>query len=173
MTTSMQASDCALQDALIAAWARAGRCSYLPVEGASMRPLLRPGDQVQVAWGAGSLKAGDIVVYRRGETLIVHRLLYRRSDGMFILGGDNKVFPDEATPMASILGIVNAVQRGERRIDLSRTGPSWLGQIMVATFPVRRWFASAGAPAVRSLPVVRIALRWGWRQAATLLARPR
>ena len=53
---------------VVLAWVRkAGRPFSLPVEGLSMSPLLRPGDQVRVApVKAGDLRAGDLAVFRAG-----------------------------------------------------------------------------------------------------------
>lgn len=52
-----------------------GTC-WLPVLTDSMMPLLQPGDQVQVSRiVAEEIRFGDIVVFRRGDDLIVHRVL--------------------------------------------------------------------------------------------------
>ena len=52
-----------------------GTC-WLPVLTDSMVPLLQPGDQVLVSRiVAEGVRFGDIVVFRRGDDLIVHRVL--------------------------------------------------------------------------------------------------
>ena len=77
---------------VVLAWVReAGRPFSLPVEGLSMAPLLRPGDQVRVAPGdTAGLRAGDVAVFRAGAGMVVHRLIgrERRAPFRFLQKGD-------------------------------------------------------------------------------------
>ncbi|MGC8723070.1 MAG: S24/S26 family peptidase [Acidobacteriota bacterium] len=63
------------------------------LRGASMEPLLSEGDRVEVVLAAREeLKAGDLVVFRRGEERVVHRFL-KGLPGGFLEGGPNRPWP--------------------------------------------------------------------------------
>jgi len=67
-----------------------GPSTRVPVSGISMFPFLEEGDQVEVvSAGKGDFSPGDLVVFRRGGDLIVHRLLKMRR-GYFLEMGDNQ-----------------------------------------------------------------------------------
>jgi hypothetical protein len=54
---------------------RAGRRGTVRVQGESMRPTLRPGQMLEVEFSPGPTARGDMLIFRQGETLLVHRLL--------------------------------------------------------------------------------------------------
>jgi signal peptidase I len=74
-------------------------CSTSPhfysVTGDSMRPLLNPGDKVYVDESAGArsdLHDGDIIVLRRGDAVVLKRIL--AMPGETIRGEQRKIFRD-------------------------------------------------------------------------------
>jgi hypothetical protein len=52
-----------------------GREGTVLVQGESMRPMLSPGQRLQVDFAPGPLGRGDLLLFRQGDALLVHRLL--------------------------------------------------------------------------------------------------
>lgn len=95
---------------------------WLRVSGASMLPLLRDGDRVEIRPAAPQdLRRGDLLVFQQGEHLVVHRLVARRGEE-WIARGDNLPDRDPPIPRQAVLGRVRRVDGAAGRIDLSR-GP--------------------------------------------------
>jgi hypothetical protein len=123
------------------AWAEAGRHSRWPVQGASMWPLLQPGDVVEVAHGrqgacpecSEGIRVGDVLVYRAETRAVVHRLLrgphgpLRRSEGLLLMGSDYLPAADR----------VIAVHTPTGRLDLTSRPARWLGRLVAACYPWR------------------------------------
>ena len=67
--------------------------AWLAVRTGSMVPLIQPGDSVLISKAAAEqIRPGDVVIFRRGEDMIVHRVLkkLRSDDGLlFLEKGDN------------------------------------------------------------------------------------
>ncbi len=89
------------------------------VRGISMRPLFRAmTDAILVKkCDPESLKNLDIVLFKRGEQYVLHRIVDRKSDGRFVIAGDNCCGADIVRPQ-DILGIVTSAQRGDKPIKL-------------------------------------------------------
>jgi signal peptidase I len=97
---------------------RAGRRGTVVVQGESMRPTLHPGQLLAVEFSPGAAARGDLLVFRQGETLLVHRLvgpapsvegrprLRTRGDGVLVF--DPPVDPER------IVARVVAFKDGER-----------------------------------------------------------
>ena len=90
----------------------------LNVAGNSMAPLLHGGDAV---WAEpvlpASLRRGDIIVVRREQELVTHRLV-AVGDGKWYTKGDNARHLDPPMTADAILGRVVAIERRGRRIEL-------------------------------------------------------
>ena len=94
-----------------------------------MRPLFRAdSDAILVKQycpgeknSAEKLHNLDIVLFKRrgprGEQYVLHRIVGRRSDGCYIIAGDNCTDADIVCP-EDILGVVVSAQRGNKRIKL-------------------------------------------------------
>lgn len=89
------------------------------VEGMSMEPTLQSGDLVIVVKrvSADDVKAGDVVVYRRGGTLIIHRVVKIES-GTLITKGDNNWLPDPPVSFQSVIGKVLEIGDGVFKVPL-------------------------------------------------------
>ncbi len=69
--------------------------STMYVSGGSMEPVLHDGDAIVIHQTPfEQLKEGDIVVFQRGESLIVHEIIERKGDTLITQGSANAV-PDE------------------------------------------------------------------------------
>ncbi|MEM1628418.1 MAG: signal peptidase I [Desulfurococcaceae archaeon] len=75
-----------------------GETPLAVVKGNSMLPLLREGDIVIIIKAnAEEIKPGDIIVYKAGDKLIIHRVIeIRRMSGdlYFVTKGDNNPMSD-------------------------------------------------------------------------------
>lgn len=106
----------------------------LTVEGASMAPLLRPGDRLQLR--AEPPRVGAVVVYRAGSALVVHRVVALRNERgrtapLLLTKGDRSHRLDPPVWPAQVWGTVCAVQ--SRRGTLPLEGR--------AAWVIGRWVA--------------------------------
>ncbi len=96
----------------------------LTVTGESMAPFLRHGrDSVTVSpLCEKKLRAGDVLLYRRGDgRYVIHRLACRRADKLMMLGdGQAELEPIDES---DVLGRVDSVVR--RGKPLTRRSPVW------------------------------------------------
>jgi hypothetical protein len=111
-----------LLDAAIELMGRSGRIGRLPMRGGSMLPTLRPGQIVAVEFAPWTLERGDLLVFRQGDYLVVHRYLgpaWRR-DGTACLRtrGDNVPSLDPPVDRDRVLGRVLAVEDADGWWDL-------------------------------------------------------
>ncbi|MBI4786898.1 MAG: signal peptidase I [Chloroflexi bacterium] len=107
----------------------AGRVMRLTITTASMWPTLAPGDRVTVRGiGAQDVKLGDVVVLNRQEVRLVHRVIACRNEhgtAVLITKGDNCVWADEPLPESQLLGLVVAIERGARAVNLQSARARW------------------------------------------------
>jgi hypothetical protein len=95
----------------------------LHVTTGSMRPLIRPGDWIQLsATPPEHLGCGEIITLRRGDILITHRLLHHDFQWWYAMG-DSAAWPDPRVPAEAVLGRVVAIERGSQVVNLLR--PRW------------------------------------------------
>ena len=107
-------------------WGQSGEAHFLPVTGGSMRPMLIEGDQVLVA-PSKAAKIGDIVVFRRRDELVTHRVLWidELSTGERYLHtkGDHVLSMDAPISEAELVGRVIGIRRGSQSRNIeSLTG---------------------------------------------------
>lgn len=77
--------------------------------GCSMWPTIKPGDLViAVKTGPGGFHPGDIVIYRRGDVFVSHRVIRIIGD-VVITKGDNNPVADDPVPVESVRYRVAAV----------------------------------------------------------------
>lgn len=137
-------SECVLQ-AVLDVWAEAGRRSRAAIQGMSMVPLLRPGEVVVVVHSREALRCGQIVAYRSGERVIVHRLVRRRREGDLLLAGDSRVLADAPVLGGAVIGRVVAVEHEGRCVNLESRTAAVYGRALAASFPLRRWRVALAA----------------------------
>jgi ribosomal protein S18 acetylase RimI-like enzyme len=96
-----------------------GQAVRFHAAGRSMWPLLRPGDVAEFTPLCGAPpKIGDIVLYRIGERLIVHRVIGRDASGRLRLRGDFTLSEDAPIAPETVLGRLAAIERAGRRVAL-------------------------------------------------------
>jgi hypothetical protein len=110
-----EARKAALAQAAAELWAERGRESLLPVEGRSMWPVLRAGEQVRVRHGVRPVEIGRIAVLRADSKTIAHRVIARRRtvEGVLLrLKGDASLLADRGwIAEERTLGVVEGVVR--------------------------------------------------------------
>ena len=112
--------------AVLAVYQVQGRVQWFKVQGRSMRPLLREGDEIQVRFCLPeNLRRGDLAVFWEGRVLNAHRILNIRktpADILFLEKGDSNPHGGYI-PSSRIKGVVQAVRKPGGTIGLDR--PSW------------------------------------------------
>ena len=96
---------------------RAGRRGTVRVRGESMQPTLRPGQLLAVEFAPERLARGDMLIFRQGDLLLVHRLLgpERPINGRRRLRtrGDGTLALDPPVDLERVIGRVVALADGE------------------------------------------------------------
>lgn len=102
--------------------AQKGTLIYTTV-GFSMRPFLRSGEDLMViqARGTPRFQPRDVVLYRRKSgKYVLHRIMWVRKDD-YILCGDNRWDLEPGIRDEQILGVLTAVIRNGKRVDVNST----------------------------------------------------
>ncbi len=120
------------------------------IEGTSMLPTLRPGDEVVVDLETRKFRCGDLIVVRSGETLIAHRVI--ETSPHLRTRGDNAPEADPPVHLERVMGSVVELRRNGRRYSY-RTPLRRVGDRLLGEFALR----SLGRPRIGSL--FRLALR--------------
>ena len=107
--------------------------------GRSMRPFLRSGeDMIRVdARGTERMKAGDVVLYRRKTGKYVLHRIVRVRKGDYVLCGDNCWQLEPGIQDDQILGVLTAVIRKGKPVDVSSFGYKLKVNLWWALYPVR------------------------------------
>jgi hypothetical protein len=118
----------AARRALLEANGRHGSRTWVQATGASMWPLITPGDWIRVD-GGGAPQVGDVVVVAVGPRLVAHRLVERHGVGrraLLVTKGDAEAWADAPVPARAVLGVVGAVrhERQRRASSVGLTGRS-------------------------------------------------
>lgn len=114
-----------------------GRIVY-PNTGRSMMPLLREHRDLMVIEKRpeGRLKKYDAVLYKRGRSYILHRILRVTEDGYVICGDNLRRLKRDITD-ADILGVLTAVVRGGREIRVTDAAYRLYVHLWCDLFPIR------------------------------------
>lgn len=90
--------------------------------GISMEPMLHEGVEQSLIRSLPSFgrepENGDVVLFRRGEAYVLHRIVGRKGE-LFRIRGDNCIGSD-LVDRAQILGILEGFYRGEIFVDCQR-----------------------------------------------------
>ena len=133
---------------------RSGRIVFT-VKGISMRPLFHADEDaiIVVKCDPEALKNLDVVLFLRPSLediqYVLHRIVGRRKDGMYLIAGDNCISYDVVAP-DDILGIVTTAQRGNKPIKLSGVGYWFYEHLWCAPYRFR-FFVLKTRSRIRSL----------------------
>ena len=111
----------------------------IPLEGDSMRPLIRRGrDPVTIVPLSRPLRRGDVVLFECPPgRYVVHRVYHLR-DGYVQTLGDNCWNPDPWIPGKQVLGQALQAERNGHRIPLDSPAARAFGRLWMALLPLRR-----------------------------------
>ena len=85
----------------------------IPVFGYSMVPFLWPGYMAEIKPAAiEELKKGDVVLFKHGENLVLHRVLRLRGTEFVVCKGDARIKSDGEVLADAILGRLSAWKIG-------------------------------------------------------------
>lgn len=106
--------------------------------GTSMEPLIREGrDVLLIKKADGRLKKYDVPLYRRDDgAYVLHRII-KVCDGYYVVRGDN-LYYKEIVEDEKIVGVLAAMDRGGREVNVTDFSYRLRSRIRCATFPVRR-----------------------------------
>jgi signal peptidase I len=126
----------------------------------SMTPLLRAGDRLRlVSVDPTRIRPGDLVAYRRGAHLIVHRVLLADAAGL-VTKGDALPGRDAPVGWEAVVGrVVALTDTGHRAHDLTGVGWRLVGRATARLSRLAEVVAAGGAPPT------------GWRRVGWMLAR--
>ena len=87
----------------------------------SMRPIMQIGDLIVAeVVNAGIIKAGDIIVVRRIDDFLTHRVITITKDG-WLTKGDNNLIIDPLVKTENLIGLVKEVHKDNQRFVLEST----------------------------------------------------
>lgn len=92
----------------------------LKVTGSSMMPVIWPDDVITVQREMDDLQPGQIVLYRRGETLVAHRIVCVH-EGFLITRGDSLANDDPPIGEPDVVGRVTGIVRDGRCLHPSQS----------------------------------------------------
>ena len=122
--------------------------------GTSMLPSIRPGDVLVIeAAGVSEIPVGAIILWRRGELLVAHRVVEQIASAegrvKLVTRGDRQQQRDEPIGAEELLGRVTMIQRGARTI-LPGSRPSAGARLLRRVSEFSDW--PAGLLALRAFP---------------------
>jgi hypothetical protein len=98
---------------------REGQAVRFRAAGLSMEPSIHDGDAITVVpVPLEKVRRGDVLLYRRDERLLAHRVLgrVRGVDALLRVRGDAPGWEEERVPESDVLGRVEAVEREGRPV---------------------------------------------------------
>ena len=152
---ALESPSAAELEAVAELWKRERRKFTTSFGGTSMLPTIVPGQQVVVECGRDPV-VGDVVVFRRDDRVMVHRLAARA--GIWLLTwGDANWLPDEPVDSGQVVGVVPGMAPGPS---------SFLRSAMPSVFAT--WLCPVDRLGAR----IRFAYRveWLWRQGIPVFA---
>jgi hypothetical protein len=128
---------------LVESYRTSGRSDWIDATGRSMHPSIPAGSRLLVDFGRLPDRFGDVIVFRRGEQLIAHRLVgHRRTPdgGQWLARGDAEAFFDPPLDPDDVLGIVRAIARPDGRTEDLDAGRRRAGLLAAVS-----WWSGRGA----------------------------
>ncbi len=115
-------------------------------QGVSMMPMLRQGKDsfTVVRKTEARCKKYDVVLYRRGEQYVLHRVVKVLPEGYIILG-DNCLYKERHIREADILGVLVSFTRAEKSISAEHWGYRLYSRVWYWLYPLRfaaKWLRS-------------------------------
>ena len=113
---------------------REGKNPFVTVTSNSMAPLIRTGDELQIATAAVSdLMPGDIIALDTGDGMLAHRywnLIQGGDDDLLLTKGDSSVEFDPPFELADYVGLIIARRRGETLLSFNEIPARWFNRLV-------------------------------------------
>lgn len=117
--------------------------------GVSMWPMLRNRrDTIVVERPTGRLKRFDVVLYRRGDAYVLHRVVDVQPHSYTILG-DNCLALERGVRDEQVIGVLTGFFRGSKRVNMDGAAYRAYVRLWHALYPVRRVFMRGRAVLAR------------------------
>ncbi len=122
-----------------------GRLTYR-FQGVSMMPMLRQGKDTftVVKKTQARCKKYDVVLYRRNDQYVLHRVVKVLPQGYVILG-DNCLYKERDIREEAILGVMESFNRGKKTVPASHWSHQLYARVWYFLYPVRfavKWLRS-------------------------------
>ena len=124
-----------------------GQTVSVKPQGYSMYPLFVPGrdEAVIEPLNGRRVKRGDVVLFRRHESILVlHRVLRRDENGFYFVG-DNQTETEGPISEEQLRGILVIIKRNGKEISVSNPVYRFLESIWLCMRPVRPVFTRAAS----------------------------
>ena len=120
--------------------------------GSSMMPLLRQHKDIFEIQKKepGRCKKYDVVLYKRGEKYILHRILRVLPDG-YLIAGDHNTFVERDVTDKMILGVMTRVIRGGKSITMDSLPYRLYTHLWCDCYTVRMFLLKCKAKAIKVL----------------------
>jgi hypothetical protein len=122
------------------AWQETQRRIAIEVRGASMAPLIRPGDTLTLQMTPpGKLRAGDVFAFERDGRIVVHRLIMRRRTpaGWRLCEKGDGLTGWNWVEEGAALGRVEEIRRGEQLFDLQGPRSRFVSTLLAQLWSLR------------------------------------
>jgi hypothetical protein len=135
--------------------------AWIKAQGDSMRPLIAPGAQLLVEFGAQPQRVGEIVIFSQNDRLVAHRLVAWRPERGWVAKGDAEAYSDGSFEPSNLLGVVRAVRTTPHQ---PATSVGCQGRLARMIAHVSRWLGRGATLARRAAtflpgPLRRVAVR--------------
>lgn len=87
------------------------------VKGDSMRPFLKEDDKVVIVKNNRDIKMYDVVLYKRNNKYMLHRVIDKNGDSL-IIRGDNNIYKEEVKN-DEILGILAGYYNKDEYVEIN------------------------------------------------------
>ena len=122
-----------LLDSILEVYQQTDQRIWWSFTGVSMSPYIRDGDMVLVQHSLRPIRPGDVIVFRRADGFVGHRVLFRRGQtgGMvYRTKGDNLRGFDAPVHQSSVLGRVVRIQKNSKSIKLEKPCIKFLNSVL-------------------------------------------
>lgn len=112
---------------------------FIEAKGFSMWPFLREGERLVIKKAAiEDLRIGDIILYRKDEQLVCHRLVKKEKNGYLLYArGDNSSSAPELVTQEMFQGkVAGVLRKNGRTIDICGRQQRFLNRVIVIIAPL-------------------------------------
>ena len=122
-----------------------GNTVEIQPQGYSMYPLFVPGRDIAVIKPVGEdvLKRGDVVLYRRKESILVLHRIWKKKEDQFYMVGDNQKETEGPIYRSQIKGKLIGIKRKGKYFDVRNPIYRFLFAIWLLLRPLRPLIAQA------------------------------